>query len=236
MKNQTFGKASLINEITILRLVNHPSIIDFEEVSETKNSIYIIMEYLEGNKIIDLACFEVFPIKQRRQLIKQLLTSLSYLQSKKIIHRDIKPENIIFKLGPSVNNTIKLIDFGLATYYQQSSYIFKKCGTVGFIAPEIFKQDETSKDLCYNYKSDIFSLGIVFFCMIFGRHPFDGNTINQVLIKNKNYEIKWKSILERGKYNEEEINIVQNMLQLNPVDRKSADDFLSDIYFKTATN
>ena len=160
------------------------------------------------------------------------MKALVYLKSKSIIHRDIKPDNLIFKFNSSKENTIKLIDFGLATFHHQSYIIFKKCGTVGFIAPEVFEQEETSKDLCYDYKSDIYSIGIFFFSMIFGRHPFDGNIINKVLFKNKNSKFKWDEILERGNYNQDEISLLKNMLQSNQDDRKSANDLLSDKYFE----
>ena len=232
----SFGIKSIKNEINILRNLNHKNIISFEEVSETKNSLYIIMEYLEGSTLMDLANLEI-PIKTERiKLMKELLQVASYLETQKIIHRDIKPDNLLFQIS-KVNGVeikqIKLIDFGLSASMEESSHIFKTCGTVGFMAPEVFLQKESDEVLNYNYKSDIFSLGIIFFCMIFGKHPFYGKTVNDSLQKNKAAIINWEAVSKLGeKYVEEELKLVKNMLQYNPDNRGSANELLDFNCFK----
>ena len=65
-----------------------------------------------------------------------LVDGISYCASKDIMHRDLKPENILF--GKNGNQTIlKIVDFGLAAFTSEAPYIFPKCGTPGFVAPEI---------------------------------------------------------------------------------------------------
>ena len=72
------------------------------------------------------------------------------------MHRDLKLENII--ISTTKNSTVlKIIDFGLATKIKSKDYIFLKCGTPGFVAPEVFQTDEKM----YNEKCDIFSAGII---------------------------------------------------------------------------
>lgn len=88
-----------------------------------------------------------------------LIDGIAYCASKNIMHRDIKPENLLFgKIGNK--NILKIVDFGLATYVDEHPYIFPKCGTPGFVAPEIANLvDKTSP---YSHICDMFSIGIIF--------------------------------------------------------------------------
>ena len=87
------------------------------------------------------------------------------------MHRDIKPENLLLK--DSECTQLCLVDFGLADYYNSSGdYLFKKCGTPGFVAPEILHGE------IYNHKVDVFSAGVIMYVLLTGTFPF----------KSKNYE------------------------------------------------
>ena len=66
-----------------------------------------------------------------------LIEGIGYCTSKNIMHRDIKPENLLFGKKENGLNILKIVDFGLATYSDENPYIFPKCGTPGFVAPEI---------------------------------------------------------------------------------------------------
>lgn len=80
----------------------------------------------------------------------------------KIMHRDLKPENIML-LKKGDLNTLKIVDFGLATYFDVEKYLFAKCGTPGYVAPEI--ANATEKNPKYGPPCDIFSVGVIFFKM-----------------------------------------------------------------------
>lgn len=82
------------------------------------------------------------------------------MHQKGIMHRDLKPENIMFKDANSLNN-LRIVDFGLATYENVQVYPFPKCGTPGYVAPEIANlKDLTSK---YDSICDMFSVGCIFY-------------------------------------------------------------------------
>ena len=85
-----------------------------------------------------------------------------YLESQGIMHRDLKPENLILvSKGNSDSIDFKVVDFGLAAYVNEDKRIFNKCGTPGFIAPEIF----SSKNGRYDQKCDIFSVGCILYLL-----------------------------------------------------------------------
>ena len=87
-----------------------------------------------------------------------LLKSLSYIHSKNVLHRDLKPENLILKSENLYD--ICVADFGLADYYDVTgNYQFKRCGTPGYVAPEVLA------DSNYDFKIDVFSAGVIMFLM-----------------------------------------------------------------------
>ena len=75
-------------------------------------------------------------------ILKQILSALKHLAEKRIIHRDLKPENIMFKKQNSLD--LGICDFGLATYADEEKYLFVRCGTPGFVAPEIINIKDMS--------------------------------------------------------------------------------------------
>lgn len=77
--------------------------------------------------------------------MKCILEALAYMSEKKVMHRDLKPDNMILKYKDSLENcTLKLVDFGLATVYNIPEYLFKRCGTPGFVAPEVINAPSNS--------------------------------------------------------------------------------------------
>ena len=93
----------------------------------------------------------------------RLFSALDYIHARGILHRDIKPENLILHSRDN-NIDICLADFGLADYYNaEGDYIFKRCGTPGYVAPELLQ------DKIYDTKIDIFSAGTLMFLMLAGR-------------------------------------------------------------------
>jgi serine/threonine protein kinase len=77
-----------------------------------------------------------------------------------------------------------LVDFGLATNYEVKEYLFKRCGTPGFVAPEIILAP-SNQNIHYDCKCDIFSIGIIFYILLSKKNPFDGKTFKEILKKNR---------------------------------------------------
>lgn len=122
-----------------MRKLNHKYIMKLEEIHESKNSIYLVLELLEGGELLNyISSKKSLTLKDYWKVMKCILEALAYMSDKKIMHWDLKPDNMILKFKDKLENcTLKLVDFGLATIYDIPEYLFKRCGTPGFVAPEV---------------------------------------------------------------------------------------------------
>lgn len=99
------------------------------------------------------------------------------------MHRDMKPENIIFE---NTNNLkLQIVDLGFSTYIEEYKKLFTRCGTPGYIAPEILRNKN------YDEKIDIFSLGVIFYIILTARMPFSGKDCNEIIKKNRTGKVNF---------------------------------------------
>lgn len=95
------------------------------------------------------------------------MRGVAYIASLGYIHRDIKPENIMLKHQTDVSpDNIKLCDFGLATHVDVKEYLYKRCGTPGYVAPEIVNADANDPNFKVNSKCDAFSVGVIMYLLL----------------------------------------------------------------------
>jgi calcium-dependent protein kinase len=115
---------------------SHSNVLRLECVFESDNSIYVILEILTGgqlfHKIQERSGY--FTKEEIKEFMVGLLRGLKRLHSDRIMHRDLKPENIMLRKD-SMSPVI--VDFGLATHADVDKYLFYRCGTPGYVAPEI---------------------------------------------------------------------------------------------------
>jgi serine/threonine protein kinase len=174
-------------------------------------------------------------------IIRSLLETLSYLASQGVVHRDLKPENIIVD---DKSGSLKLIDFGLATKIDVPEYIFKICGSPGYIAPEVLSYDKNDTASSYNDRCDVFSAGCIFFNMLFKYPLFDSHGRSTALKQNMDDSfIKGiKNIImeelndSESKINHQALNLLQSLLQFNKNKRISASEALNHPYIKPTGN
>jgi serine/threonine protein kinase len=142
-----------------MRRLDHESIIKLYEVYESDNYIYLVVELLHGGELFERIVKKgQYGERDACVLMKKLLSSLNYMHAKGIMHRDIKPENLILK-DPDNDGDVKIADFGLATYVNATEYLFKRCGTPGYVAPEILADEK------YDHKVDVFSAGVILYIL-----------------------------------------------------------------------
>lgn len=142
----------------------------------------------------------------------QLLLCVDYLQKKSIIHRDLKPENILLSFKDDKQRPdAYLADFGFALPILDATLIKNIYGTPGYVAPEVLSAQP------YTFKSDVFSLGVIFFNMISGKQLFTGRTAQQALVKNIKCEVQ--EDIQNLKCSEQLKELLINMLLKNPEQR-----------------
>ena len=120
----------------------HENVLRLDAVYESDNSIYVVMENISGGQFYNLIKKKggPFPNPETRQLMLGLLRALSHMHTRRYMHRDLKPENVMMRED---GVTPVLVDFGLATNADLERYLFFRCGTPGYVAPEIIELTES---------------------------------------------------------------------------------------------
>ncbi|CAK89861.1 unnamed protein product (macronuclear) [Paramecium tetraurelia] len=209
----------MIQEIELMRKLDHETIVKMIDIFEGEKSFYIILELLQGESLHSFSKKHSLTLTQIRQIINRCLQALCYLDINNIIHRDLKLENLVLNEQGKVES-VKVIDFGLAIY--TSCPYRQLCGTPGYIAPEMFIEKYP-----YTTKVDIFSLGAIFFKLLCRKPLFSGNTSDEILENNKKFLCN--NYLKNC--SDETIDLIKQMLQRDPNKRISASQALQHPFF-----
>lgn len=175
-----------------MRSLSHKNLMKLDGVYQTDNSIYFVVQYLPGGLLYDkIKKRHQFTTDQVLQIMQSILNGLNAMHEKRIMHRDLKPQNILFREENSFQCVIA--DFGLATH-ADGQYIFTRCGTPGYVAPQIsnLRDQERYEPVC-----DIFSLGVIFHIIALGASPFPGKECDQVLKQNRQCNINFDDEIYR---------------------------------------
>ncbi|XP_044262083.1 serine/threonine-protein kinase GL21140 [Tribolium madens] len=221
-KSKCKGKEDMIeNEVKILRRVNHPNIMSLIAEQDTKTMLYLVCEYVKGGDLFDaITVAQKFSEEQAALMINHLVSALSYLHNLNIVHRDVKPENLLVEFdGENRIRLLKLGDFGLAC--EVTRPLFTVCGTPTYVAPEILAESG------YGLKIDVWAAGVILYILLCGYPPFVSQDNDQErlfdCILSGQYDFPdeyWKDVSGLAK------ELIQNMLQLAPELRFSAEDVL----------
>ena len=205
-------------ELNILKIVKHKYIVQLYEILETPQHIFIIMEYCEGQDIMDyILTRSRLSEDESLKYFQQLINALYYLHSQNITHRDIKIDNLLL----DKNLDLKLIDFGLSTKYRDDRLLNQPCGTVVYAAPEVLDCREY-----HGMLADVWSSGIVLFGMLSGFLPF-GDPDDEV---NKRLVLKGK--IEIPKFFSREVtDLLKHMLDINPLTRYTLEEIMTHPWF-----
>ncbi|GAA6075482.1 serine/threonine-protein kinase Nek5 isoform X2 [Tachysurus ichikawai] len=158
--------------------MKHPNIVAFFRSFHERNTLYIVMEYCDGGdlmKKITLQRGQPFREEQIIDWFVQICLGLKHIHERKVLHRDIKAQNIFLTQG---GTKVKLGDFGIARMLNNTTELARTCvGTPYYISPEICENRP------YNNKTDIWSLGCVLYELCTLRHPFEGSSLRQLIVK-----------------------------------------------------
>jgi eukaryotic-like serine/threonine-protein kinase len=172
--------------------LNHPNIITIYEVGEADAMHFIATEFIEGETLRQRMARTRLSVADAVNLAQQIVSALAAAHEAGIVHRDIKPENVMIRR----DGYVKVLDFGLAKLIERPKSApdpeaptlalktdpGKVMGTVSYMSPE------QARGLEVDARSDLFSLGVVFYEMIGGRLPFTGPTPSDVLAAVLHYE------------------------------------------------
>jgi TonB family protein len=167
--------------------LSHPNIIDIYDVGESEGIHYIVMKYIDGETLNQRMHREgILPIPVSIQIIRQLAEALDYAHTNNVIHRDIKPANVM--LDPY--GRPMLMDFGVARVQVEGN--LTKTGTV--LGTPHYLPPEQPLGKPVDARSDIYSLGIMFYEMLSGQLPFHDENAVAVLFKHINRMIEKDSV------------------------------------------
>lgn len=135
------------------------NVLKLYEIYEEPSKIYMVLEMMNGDDLCKMMKKKKISSESEiYEIFSHILDGLVFLHKHHIMHRDLKPDNILFS---SSNNhtTVKISDFTLAINFENNKNIKLKCGTPGFMAPEIFSGEH------YDERVDIYSLGIILYIL-----------------------------------------------------------------------
>ncbi|MBU1626187.1 protein kinase, partial [bacterium] len=174
----------LLKEAQAVAKLNHLNIITIHDAGMDNNLTYIAMEYIDGISLSELISpGGIEDLSFIFDICIQMCNGMNHAHEKGIIHRDLKPSNILL----FNEKMVKISDFGIAKMVNEKDYSKKELGiwgTPSYMAPERFKG---SID---DFRSDIFSIGVIIYELLTGNKPFSGETTNKIIFKilNSDYE------------------------------------------------
>ncbi|CAB3221889.1 unnamed protein product [Arctia plantaginis] len=219
----------IMNEINIMKSVRHPCIISTEEVFDSQEAVYIVLELMQGGELFDRITKQGHLTEHfTRFLFRQMVLAVKYLHSRGITHRDLKPENVLLE-SKGDDSLVKITDFGLSKFVGEDSFMKTMCGTPLYLAPEVLT---ANGQRCYGPEVDVWSLGVIFFVCLVGYLPFSSDYKDLSLkdqIVNGRYRFShthWKGISLQAKL------LMKRMLTVQVERRITLNQILNHIWMQ----
>ena len=181
-------EADLIREARTLSSLQHPNIVTIYDVGHNESGSFVVMELLKGETLDQVSDRGKLTVADFREVVLQVLEGMVAAQSLGLVHRDLKPGNLMVNWLASGKFQIKILDFGLARFSKsavpqtqdQGDGIF---GSIWFMAPEQFER------LPLDARTDMYSLGCIFYKILTQRHPFDGTSPVDVMVSHLQHAV-----------------------------------------------
>jgi hypothetical protein len=190
---------------------------------ETSDNVVIELELLNGKDLFEhIRSKGCLSEDEAGTIIRDVLLTLDGMNRIGLAHRDVKPANILVADPSKHGTSVKLCDFGMSTFVGVDGLIRGRCGTPGYVAPEILTAETRAG---YGNKVDVFSAGVTLYLMLSGVEPFYGETEKELVEDNTRADVTFPSRYW-GSVSSEAKHLVQQMVQADPNDRISAKEAL----------
>jgi serine/threonine protein kinase len=204
--------------------LKHPNLVALYDLrTDSVDDQWVVMEYVAGESLEDAVnrSPDGMPIEEALAWLRGIAAGVGYLHQSGIVHRDLKPANVYLERGPgSIESRVKIGDYGLSKFIATSrrSGHTESVGTVHYMAPEIAGGR-------YGREIDTYALGVMFYEMLTGRVPFEGESVGEVLMKHLTAEPDltrvgepYRTIIARALAKDPELRLssVEEMLALLP--------------------
>lgn len=167
-----------LKEAKVIGRLTHPNIVAIYDVGEEQETVYIAMEFLEGEPLSEVMRGRLFFSAEVVALGVQLAEALDYAHQKGVVHRDVKPSNIVLQ----ADGQVKITDFGIAHVDDASATLQTQAGEI--IGTPAYMSPEQVLSKPVDGRSDLFSLGIILYELTTGRRPFGGESKSLVTVFN----------------------------------------------------
>jgi serine/threonine-protein kinase HSL1 (negative regulator of Swe1 kinase) len=206
-------------EITVMKLVDHPSILRLHDVWETSSELLLILEYAEGGELFDYLCAKGrLSTSEALGYFQQIMSAVDYCHRLNICHRDLKPENILL----DKNHNIKIADFGMAVWQShEDGLLDTACGSPHYASPEVISGKPYS-----GAAADIWSCGVILYALLLNKLPFDHEDLPTLL-----------ELIMAGQYripsdvDPRAADLVRRMLTHNPAKRITMREIFNHPFF-----
>ncbi|CAH0715605.1 unnamed protein product, partial [Brenthis ino] len=222
--NHLNDPAKIMNEVNIMKTLRHPCIISTEEVFDSQNAVYIVLELMQGGELFDRITKQgKLSERLTRFLFRQMVLAVKYLHSQGITHRDLKPENVLLE-STEDETLVKITDFGLSKFVGEDSFMKTMCGTPLYLAPEVLI---ANGQYTYGPEVDVWSLGVILFVCLVGYLPFSSDYKERSLraqIVSGAYRMSashWRGVSAAAR------RLVARMLAVRPAQRITLDLILA---------
>ena len=140
MKLDSATRLQMMQEVRLMKLVQHPYVVRLYEVIDTQTKLYLVLEFADGGDMYDYIMKHEGGLEENtaKKYFRQIVTAIQYCHKLHVVHRDLKPENVVFfeKLG-----MVKLTDFGFSNKFDPGQRLQTSCGSLAYSAPEILLGD-----------------------------------------------------------------------------------------------
>jgi calcium-dependent protein kinase len=227
-KIQSLSTDNIMEEVNILKEIDHPSIVRVFEIIHNADTINIVMELCTGGDLLaKLEKVGNFTEKIAAGYILDIASAVKYCHDAHIVHRDLKLENVLLETDDP-RARLKIIDFGTSEHFQPKEKMNALMGSSYYMAPEVIDQN-------YNEKCDVWSLGVILFILLSGKPPFQGETDEEIFRKIKNEPLRfrgnvWTTVSDEAKA------LLARLLTKDPSHRPSITDVLLDPWIQNELN